>query len=151
MLVSRACLEATDPFDEEIFPTTYNDTDCRLWAGAKGYRAVRTPFATHESATRGSDETKEKIARFRRDKIDLDQRHNTSEYEDRAFSPLVRAYRPSRMADPARSAAEAEALIATARLAHTAPRHGFGDSGLAKLASDKREVAGIAPSSFECA
>jgi len=90
MLVSRACLEATGSFDEEIFPIAYNDTDFCLRAGEKGYRVVWSPFASlihHESATRGSDETKANIARFRRDKVNLDKRHKTSEYEDRAFSP----------------------------------------------------------------
>lgn len=90
MLVSRACLEETGPFDEEVFPIAYSDTDFCLRAGAKGYRVVWTPFATlihHESATRGSDETKENIARFRRDKVNLEKRHHTSAYEDRAFSP----------------------------------------------------------------
>jgi GT2 family glycosyltransferase len=90
MLVSRPCLEATGRFDEEVFPIAYNDTDFCLRAGAKGYRVVWTPFATlihHESASRGSDETKQNIARFRRDKTNLDTRHKTSEFEDRAFSP----------------------------------------------------------------
>jgi len=90
MLVSRPCLEATGRFDEEVFPIAYNDTDFCLRAGEKGYRVVWTPFATlihHESASRGSDETKQNIARFRRDKANLDARHKTSVFEDRAFSP----------------------------------------------------------------
>jgi GT2 family glycosyltransferase len=90
MLVSRPCLEATGPFDEDVFPIAYNDTDFCLRANAHGFRVVWTPFATlvhHESASRGSDETKENIARFRRDKANLDKRHKTSEFEDRAYNP----------------------------------------------------------------
>jgi GT2 family glycosyltransferase len=90
MLVSRSCLEATGRFDEEVFPIAYNDTDFCLRAGEKGYRVVWTPFATlihHESASRGSDETKQNITRFRRDKANLDSRHKTAVFEDRAFSP----------------------------------------------------------------
>jgi GT2 family glycosyltransferase len=90
MLVSRPCLEATGRFDEDVFPIAYNDTDFCLRANAKGFRVVWTPFATlihHESATRGSDESEENIARFRRDKLNLDKRHKTSEFEDRAYNP----------------------------------------------------------------
>lgn len=90
MLVSRPCLDATGQFDEEVFPIAYNDTDFCLRAGTKGYRVIWTPFATlihHESASRGSDETKQNIARFRRDKVNLDARHKTAVFEDRAFSP----------------------------------------------------------------
>jgi GT2 family glycosyltransferase len=90
MLVSRRCLEAVGPFDERIFPIAYNDVDFCLRAIAKGFRVVWTPFATlvhHESASRGSDETPENIARFNRDKANLRERHQTDVLEDRAFNP----------------------------------------------------------------
>ena len=90
MLVSRECLQSTGPLDEDVFPIAYNDVDFCLRAVDKGFRVVWTPFATlvhHESATRGSDETKENIDRFNRDKANLRDRHRTDKIEDRSFNP----------------------------------------------------------------
>lgn len=90
MLVSRACLDATGRFDEEEFAIAYNDIDFCLRAGQRGYRVVWTPFATlvhHESASRGSDDTPQNIARFKREQGRLDARHFTKEFDDPAFNP----------------------------------------------------------------
>lgn len=90
MLVSRACFEATGPFEEERFAIAYNDIDFCLRAGARGFRVVWTPFATlihHESASRGSDELPENIERFREEQRQLRELYETDRYEDRAFSP----------------------------------------------------------------
>ncbi len=90
MLVSKECFHQVGLFDEEAFPIAYNDVDFCLRAIGKGFRVVWTPFASlvhHESASRGSDETKENIARFNRDKRSLRERHRTDTFEDRAFSP----------------------------------------------------------------
>ncbi|HEY5305990.1 MAG TPA: glycosyltransferase family 2 protein [Pseudolabrys sp.] len=90
MLISRACLDQTGPFDEEAFAIAYNDVDFCLRAGARGYRTVWTPFATlihHESASRGSDERPDTIDRFHREQERLRARHGTMTFEDRAFSP----------------------------------------------------------------
>ncbi len=89
-LVSRACLDAVGKFDETTFPIAYNDVDFCLRAVRDGFRVVWTPFAKmihHESASRGSDETAENIARFQRDQQSLRERHRTDAFEDRAFSP----------------------------------------------------------------
>jgi O-antigen biosynthesis protein len=90
MLVSRRCAEAVGPFDEANFAIAYNDIDFCMRAGRQGYRVVYTPFATlrhHESATRGSDETKENIDRFNREKAALRQKYGLATYHDPAFSP----------------------------------------------------------------
>jgi O-antigen biosynthesis protein len=90
MLISRECLSGVGPFDEQVFPIAYNDVDFCLRAIAKGFRVIWTPFATlihHESASRGSDETPENIARFNRDKESLRGRHQTEQFEDNAFNP----------------------------------------------------------------
>jgi GT2 family glycosyltransferase len=90
MLISRTCLEGVGGFDEDEFPIAYNDIDFCLRAASKGFRVVWTPFATlthHESATRGSDETRLNRDRFQRDKDSLRRRHETETFEDRAFSP----------------------------------------------------------------
>ncbi len=80
MLLSRACIERVGYFDEKVFGIAYNDVDYCLRAIGLGMRVVWTPFATlvhHESASRGSDETAENIARFRRDQQNLRERHRT--------------------------------------------------------------------------
>lgn len=90
MLISRGCVEQVGPFDEAEFAIAYNDIDFCLRAGAAGFRVVWTPFATlihHESASRGSDETRANRVRFARDKDNLRRRHRTETFEDRAFSP----------------------------------------------------------------
>jgi GT2 family glycosyltransferase len=90
MLISRPCLAAVGGFDETDFGIAYNDVDFCLRAAALGFRTVWTPFATlihHESASRGSDETRANRARFARDKAALRRRYRTVDYEDRAFSP----------------------------------------------------------------
>jgi len=90
MLISRACLETVEGFDETQFPDAYNDTDFCLRAVAKGFRVIWTPFATlvhRESATRGSDEARANRERFERDKEALYRHHKTGAYEDRAFNP----------------------------------------------------------------
>jgi GT2 family glycosyltransferase len=90
MLISRPCLDATGPFDEEAFAISYNDVDFCLRAKTRGFRVVWTPFATlihHESASRGSDERPETIGRFRREQKNLRDRHGTVLFEDTAYSP----------------------------------------------------------------
>jgi GT2 family glycosyltransferase len=92
MLVSRACLNAVGRFDEDGLGIAYNDVDFCLRAAARGFRTVWTPFATlihHESASRGSDEDPHNRARFQRDKDILRARHQTDEFEDRAYNPWL--------------------------------------------------------------
>jgi len=90
MLISRACIERVGAFDEEGFGIAYNDIDFCLRAVSNGFRVVWTPFATlihHESASRGSDETRANRERFKRHKDRLRRIHNTQKFEDRAYSP----------------------------------------------------------------
>ena len=90
MLISRACWEATGPFDETRFAVAYNDVDFCLRARAAGYRAVYTPFATlthHESATRGPDDHGPNRARFLSDQAALIERHGTPDFLDPVLSP----------------------------------------------------------------
>ena len=91
MLISRACLKAVGKFDESAFPVAYNDVDFCLRAVAQGFRVVWTPFATlihRESASRGKDNRRPaKLSRLRRERERLRRRHNTGNFEDRAFSP----------------------------------------------------------------
>ena len=90
MLISRDCLQAVGAFDEEAFAISYNDIDYCLRALITGRQVVWTPFATlihHESASRGSDVVPEKIERFRREQANLQKRHATDVFEDRAVNP----------------------------------------------------------------
>ena len=90
MLISRACLTAAGPFDEENFAVAYNDVDFCLRARAAGFRTLYTPFATlihHESATRGRDDRGRNWPRFLRDQAALIERHRTDDFLDPASSP----------------------------------------------------------------
>ncbi len=90
MLVTRECWDAAGPLDETRFAVAYNDIDFCLRAGQRGYKVVWTPNATllhHESASRGSDESPQNIARFNREKAHLLDRHGTDRLQDPAFNP----------------------------------------------------------------
>jgi GT2 family glycosyltransferase len=110
LLVSRACLEAVGELDEANFAIAYNDIDFCLRAGRAGYRTVWTPFATlyhHESASRGSDETKANIDRFKREQDALRARYALLDYDDPAFNPWYsrdnaapRLILPARLPEP---------------------------------------------------
>ncbi|MFM8952359.1 MAG: glycosyltransferase family 2 protein [Planctomycetaceae bacterium] len=74
--VTGACLMVRrDVFDEvsgldENIAVAFNDVDLCLRIRAAGYRIVWTPFAElihHESASRGYEDTPEKLARFQRE------------------------------------------------------------------------------------
>ncbi len=91
MMLSRRCADTVGEFDEPTFAIAYNDIDFCLRAGRAGFRVVWTPFATlrhYESATRGSDETKENIERFNRDKDALRRKYSLAGYVDPAYNPL---------------------------------------------------------------
>ena len=91
LLLSRRCAEAVGPFDEQTWAIAYNDIDFCLRAGRAGFRVVWTPFATlrhHESASRGSDETKENLERFNREKDALRRKYSLLEYVDPAYNPF---------------------------------------------------------------
>jgi O-antigen biosynthesis protein len=90
MLISKVCIEKIGVFDEEKFKVAYNDIDYSLRAVKAGFRVVWTPFAElvhHESISRGSDYTLENIKRFELEKDNLQDAHDTKEFEDRAYSP----------------------------------------------------------------
>ena len=91
LLLSRQCAEAVGPFDEQTWAIAYNDIDFCLRAGRAGFRVVWTPFATlrhHKSASRGSDETKENLERFNREKEALRRKYSLLEYVDPAYNPF---------------------------------------------------------------
>jgi GT2 family glycosyltransferase len=66
LVVRRSVYEQVGGLDERL-QVAFNDIDFCLRLRAAGYRNAWTPFARlyhHESATRGAEDTEEKIARF---------------------------------------------------------------------------------------
>ena len=91
MVVTRACFDALNGFDEVAFPIAYNDIDFCIRARHAGFRTIWTPFATlthHESASRGSDAEGENATRFRVEFGRLQERHATKTIIDEAYSPF---------------------------------------------------------------
>ena len=67
MLVRRSIFEEVGGFNETDLAIAFNDVDFCLKVHALGYRNLWTPYAElyhHESASRGQEDTKEKIERF---------------------------------------------------------------------------------------
>jgi GT2 family glycosyltransferase len=70
LIVKRAIYDEVGGLDEENLPVAFNDVDFCLKIRERGYHNVWTPHAElyhHESASRGSDSTPEKSARFKRE------------------------------------------------------------------------------------
>lgn len=68
MVMRKSVFEEIGGFDEKNLPVAFNDVDICLRIAKHSYRIVWTPYAEayhHESATRGNDLEKDKIARFR--------------------------------------------------------------------------------------
>ena len=69
LMVRRKVFDEVGGLDEQI-AVAFNDIDFCLRLRAAGYRNIWTPFAElihHESASRGSEDNPEKLARFRRE------------------------------------------------------------------------------------
>lgn len=70
LLVRRELYEAVGGLEEEHLPVAFNDVDLCLKVVKAGYRTVWTPYAElyhHESVSRGSDDSPEKMARMHRE------------------------------------------------------------------------------------
>ncbi len=69
LTIRRDVFDAVGGFDEQI-AVAFNDVDLCLRIRAAGFRNVWTPFAElihHESASRGQEDSPEKLARFRQE------------------------------------------------------------------------------------
>ena len=67
LVIRREVFEQVDGFDERHLPVAFNDVDFCLRVMKSGYRNLWTPFAEfyhHESASRGLEDTPEKLKRF---------------------------------------------------------------------------------------
>lgn len=89
MVVRKAIYEEVHGLDE-TFEVAFNDIDFCLRVRQAGYRNVWTPFAElyhHESATRGYEDSPEKVARFNGEvRRMMDRWHNEFLF-DPAYSP----------------------------------------------------------------
>lgn len=75
---------------DETFAIAFNDIDFCLRVRDLGYRNVWTPYAEmnhHESATRGTEDNSEKVARFNGEVMRMKERWGSSLLKDPAYSP----------------------------------------------------------------
>lgn len=94
LLTPRAVFDQVGGLDEINFAIAYNDVDYCLRLREAGWSVVWTPFAElthHESASRGPDDTPEKLPRFLREQQALRRRHGTVGFQDPARSPWLDA------------------------------------------------------------
>jgi GT2 family glycosyltransferase len=77
-------------FNEYQLKVAYNDVDFCLKVQSLGYRNLYTPFAElvhHESASRGADDTPEKILRFKQEVEFIKARWGERLLNDPAYNP----------------------------------------------------------------
>jgi GT2 family glycosyltransferase len=89
MCMRRALFDEVGGFDETL-AVAFNDVDLCLRLHSKGYRNLYTPFAElyhHESATRGYEDTVEKMARFKSEAEILTTRWMPLLLNDPYYSP----------------------------------------------------------------
>ena len=89
LLVRRAIFQHVDGLDESL-QVAFNDVDFCLRVRAAGYRNIWTPFAAlyhHESASRGTEDTPEKVARFESEIRFMRARWGDSLDADPAYNP----------------------------------------------------------------
>ena len=76
--------------DAKHLKIAYNDVDFCIRLGEAGYQIIWTPYAElyhHESASRGSDQTDQNIARFKREQLYLQTRWRDRLTADPFYNP----------------------------------------------------------------
>ncbi len=89
LVVRRAVFEQVGGLDEQL-AVAYNDIDFCLRVREAGYLNLWTPFAElyhHESASRGADNSSEKLTRFRGEVAIMDARWGALLRNDPAYNP----------------------------------------------------------------
>lgn len=90
MIVSKKIYEEVGGLDEVNLTVAFNDVDFCLKVLQKGYRNVWTPYAElyhHESASRGIEDSPEKIERFNKEINHMQTKWGTSLVNDPAYNP----------------------------------------------------------------
>ena len=90
LVIRRKVFDAVGGFNERDLPVAFNDIDFCLRVRAAGYRNLWTPFAEfyhRESASRGFEDTAEKIARFQTETAFMRARWGPLLDRDPAYNP----------------------------------------------------------------
>lgn len=90
LLVRKNIYTQVGGLDEKNLAVAFNDVDFCLRVGELGYRNLWTPYAElyhHESATRGADNTPEKMALFQKETKYMQRRWGAALLTDAAYSP----------------------------------------------------------------
>jgi GT2 family glycosyltransferase len=90
LVVRKSTYLQAGGLDEENLPVAFNDVDFCLRLRELGYRNVFTPYAVfyhHESASRGYEDTPEKIRRFERESQYIIDRWGSLLTNDPAYNP----------------------------------------------------------------
>ena len=90
LAVPRAAFEAVGGLDAEHLPVAFNDVDLCLRLRERGYRIVWTPHAElihHESKSRGSDFTPERIEKFHAEVAYMTRRWGAALQADPFYNP----------------------------------------------------------------
>lgn len=107
LLIRKSIYEEVGGLNEKELQVAYNDVDFCLRVREAGYRNVWTPYAElyhHESATRGTEDTSEKIMRFSSEKAYMQNRWAALIQNDPAYSPnLTLDYEDFSLAWPPRT------------------------------------------------
>jgi len=106
MVVRRDVFESVGGFDAKSLPVAFNDVDLCLRIHAAGYRNLWTPHAElyhHESASRGVEDSPDKIERFGREVKIMRDRWARVLDRDPAYNPnLTKLYQDFTFATPPR-------------------------------------------------
>lgn len=92
LLTDRRLFDEVGGFDAVNFPVNYNDVDYCLKLRARGLRVVQTPHARllhRESATRGLDARRDRLARLEREMRALRAIWGDALADDPCYSPLL--------------------------------------------------------------
>jgi hypothetical protein len=90
IVLRKSVFEEAGGFNETDLKIAFNDVDFCLRVQSLGYRNLFTPFAElihHESASRGMEDTPEKIARFQSEIHYMKQRWGERLLNDPAYNP----------------------------------------------------------------
>lgn len=90
VVMRKSVFEQAGGFDEENLKVAFNDVDFCLRVQELGYRNLFTPFAElihHESASRGAEDSPEKVARFSKEIEFMKKRWGERLLNDPAYNP----------------------------------------------------------------
>jgi O-antigen biosynthesis protein len=107
LTVKRRVFEEVGGLDDKNLPIAFNDIDFCLRVQESGYRNLWTPYAElyhYESASRGYENTPERLERFENEKRYMKQRWGNLLVNDPAYNPnLALGRAPFTLAFPPRS------------------------------------------------